>query len=290
MKTAHTFFSVKNTFFAALAAGVLLFSGCEANSTEDDTAMLMIDLEPMVGTQAFSEGTTYTLNGQAMTFASGRFYLSEIVLIQEDGTEIALTGESVTGPALDDAGETVTHTTNDRIIRAKHDAGETHYELGEVPAGVYKGVRLRIGLSGLTNKMDPTQVPADHPLAQQTDRNNHWSWNAGYIFARMDGQLDLDGDGVVEQTEDALWDVHLGTANFAQVLEFDRTFSLAGGVMQNLHVIVDYAKLLETVDFSDPDQRRCHTMDNLPVAQKVAAQYTNAFELHGIHVADEHGE
>ncbi len=286
MYTANTFFSVKSTFFTAIAASILLLSGCEANSPEDDTAMLMLDLEPVVGPQAFSESTTYTLNGQAMTFASGRFYLSEIVLIQEDGTEVTMTGESVTGPALNDAEETVTHTTNDRIILAKHDAGETLYEIGEVPAGAYKGVRMRIGLSGLTNKMDPTQVPSDHPLAQQTDRNNHWSWNAGYIFARMDGQLDLDGDGTVEQTEDALWDVHLGTPNFSQILEFDQTFSLAGGLMQNLHVVVDYAKLLETLDFSDPDERNCHTMDNMPVAMKVAAQYTSAFELHGIHSAE----
>ena len=272
-----------------VTAIVLIFAGCDANSTED-TAMLMLDFEPKVGTQTFSTGTTYTLNGQALTFTSGRIYLSEIALIQEDGTEIQLAGPSITGPAENENEETVTHSTNDKIVLAKHDAGEHSYHLGEVPAGTYRGVRARLGITGLTNNLDPTQLPSDHALAQQLDRNNHWSWSAGYIYLRMDGYLDLDGDGTVEETEDGFWDIHVGTPAFSEMFTFDRTFSLAGGVTQELHIIVDYAKLIETVDFSDPDQRRCHTRDNLPVAEKVKAQYASAIELHGVHVADQHGE
>lgn len=278
--------SIKTLILLLLTTSTLMLTGCEANSPEDDQAMIMLDLEPMVGTQSLAENTVYTLNGQKMTFTSARMYLSEIVLIQEDDTEVTFAGESITAPAKNDADETVTHTTNDRIVLAKHDAGEQAYELGEVPAGTYKGVRFKIGISGLTNKMDPTQVPATHALTKQTDRNNHWSWNSGYIFLRMDGYLDLDGDGVVEETEESLWDVHIGTGNFAQVIQLDETFSLSGGAMQNLHITVDYAKMLANVDLSDPDQRRCHTMDNLPVAQKVAADLSSAFMLHGIHDAN----
>lgn len=271
-------------FFAFL---LLLAAGCDANSTEDETSMLMLNFEPRVGTQTFSTNTTYTLNGQNLTFTSGRIYLSEIILVQEDGSEVPLAGESITGPAENENEETVTHTTDDKIILAKHDAGEQQFHLDEVPSGTYSGVKFRLGISGLTNNLDPTQLPAQHPLAQQTDRNNHWSWSAGYIYLRMDGYLDLDGDGVVEESDDSLWDIHLGTPAFSDVLEFDQTFSLDGGATQMLHVIVDYAKLIETVDFSDPAQRRCHTRDNLPVAEKVRAQYQNAFELHGVHAMDE---
>ena len=261
----------------------LVIAGCDANTVEDENSNLTLNIEGVVGNQPFSTETTYTLNGQALTFTSGRIYLSEFVLVQEDGTEITLKGESITVPAQESADQVVTHTTDERIVLAKHDAGETLYELGEVPTGVYSGVKMKLGIEGLNNKIDPTQVPANHPLAQQTDRNNHWSWNAGYIFLRMDGYLDLDGDGVVEETEDALWDVHLGTQNFTELLDFRRPFTLSAENHQ-LHIVVDYAKLIETIDFSDPEQRRCHTMDNLPVAQKVADQYLKSFLLHDTHI------
>ena len=274
-----------STFFSILLLCTVILMGCEADSMEDDTTMLMLDLQPKVGTQDLSSdpATVYTINGQAITFESARMYLSEITLLRANGEEVTFTDEAITVPAKNANDETITHTTNERVILAKHDTGEEMYSLGEVPAGTYEGVRFKFGITGTTNNIDPTQVPATHPLAKQTDKNNHWSWNAGYIYLRIDGLLDLDGDGAVESTDEAKWNVHLGTPNFAQVIELDETFTLEGGGMQNLHIVADYAKLIEDVDFSDPAQRVCHTMNNLPVAQKVAADMIGAFMLHGIH-------
>jgi hypothetical protein len=224
-----------STIFSLLLLCTFILTGCDADSMEDDTAMLMLNLEPKVGTQDLSTdpATVYTVNGQALTFGSARMYLSEITLLRANGEEVTMSGESLTVPAKNENDETVTHTTSERIILAKHDAGEELFALGEVPAGTYEGARFKFGITGMTNNIDPTQVPATHPLAKQTDKNNHWSWNAGYIYLRIDGLLDLDGDGTVESSDDAKWNVHLGTPNFAQVVQLDETFTLEAGKTQN---------------------------------------------------------
>ena len=275
-------------FLPLLLAGTLVLTGCEADGSmaDDDTAVLTLDLEPVVGSEALSDdpAAVYDVNGQHLTFASARMYLSEITLIRKGGEEVRLAAEPVTAPALDADSAVVAHTLAERVVLARHDAGEARYELGEVPAGVYEGVRFKVGLTGLTNRLDATQVPASHPLAQQTDKNNHWSWNAGYIYLRIDGLLDLDGDGAVEAegTDGAAWNVHLGTDAFAETVELDGTFTLEAGQMQDLHIVADYAALIQDIDFADPAQRICHTMNNLPVAEAVRADVAGAFGLHGI--------
>ncbi len=273
-------------FFRSFALIVLLFlAACDASDPEDETVMLNLDIEPVISGQALSDdpSTIYTLNGQAMTFTSARFYVSEITLLAENGDEVRVKTEAVTLPAKDTDDNNVTHTVDEQIILFKHDTGQRRYDLGEVPAGTYTGIRYKVGIDGLTNRVDPTQAPAGHPLAIQTDKGNHWSWNAGYIYLRMDGQLDLDGDGTPEAGEDATWFVHLGTPNFLREVELSTTFSLQGGNMHDLHLMVDYAKFIEDVDYTDPEQRDCHTANNLPVANKVGADISSAFMFHGVH-------
>lgn len=270
-----------------LLLGALALAGCQADAMEDETALLTLELEAVVGTRPLSTdpATVYTIQNRNLTFTSARMYVSEITLLRQGGAEIAITGAPVTAPAKNEADETVAHTTNDRIVLARHDLGEKSFALGEVPVGVYEGVRFKVGLAGLTNRIDPTQVPDGHPLAKQVDRNNHWSWNAGYLFLRMDGLLDLDGDGAVEATPEAAWNVHLGTTAFLQTVLLDEPFTLEPGEQQALHLIVDYAKLIQDIDFGNPAERICHTMNNLPVARKVAEDIGGAFLLHGIHHA-----
>jgi hypothetical protein len=272
-----------------VCAVLTLFVGCDAEDPGSDTTMLMIRLEPRVGQDALIDDptTVYTINGQAMTIESARLYLSEITLLADNGDEVTFKADPITLPAKDAEDNTVTHTVDDRVILFKHDDGHHVYELGEVPAGVYNGVRFKVGIDGLTNRVDPTQAPTGHPLAVQTDKGNHWSWNAGYIYIRMDGHLDLDGDGTPESSEDAQWFVHLGTPNFLRQAEVGSTFTLQEGHMQELHILADYARFIQDVDYSDPTQRDCHTGNNLPVANKVGDQIGNAFTFHGLHTVED---
>jgi hypothetical protein len=258
-------------------------TGCDSTVNNDETAMVSFDLDAVFdGTPISSDpSTVYQLNGRNITLSTARLYLSEVTLLRDDGSEATFTSDNpVTVPAKDQNDNDISHIVEDQIILAKHDLGISRYELGEVESGRYTGVRFKLGIDGLNNRVDATQVPAGHPLAKQTDRNNHWSWNSGYIYLRLDGQVDGDGDGTTESN----WETHIGSTNFLNTISLANAFELGVGDDAELHIVIDYAKFLADVDLGDPAQRLCHTMDNLPVAQKVKARVSEAFVFHGVHV------
>ena len=275
------------SYFLAIALFGLVLSGCDSTVDDDGgSAMVNLFLQPTVDGSPLSAdlSATYTVNGTAITFTSARVYISEIELLQSDGTSVTFEGETITAPAKDENDVDITHTVTDRIVLAKHDLGENTYHLGEALAGDYTGIRYKVGIGGTTNRLDASQVPASHPLAKQTDRNNHWNWSAGYQFLRMDGLVDTNAD----QTPDEVWEIHLGTANFLTEVEQSMNFTLEADEEFNLHVILDYAMLLSTVDLTNPDERLTHVADNRPMADKVGAMIEDAFMLHGVHEVGGH--
>jgi len=276
---------MKNTVYSlfSLFLAALLFVGCDSNVMDSDHAVASLRVQPLFDGQQLVAGQTYDHNGTAINFGTARVYLSEIVLIKQDGTEVSFEGDTFAVPAKSEAGDDVTLTVSDKVILAKHDLGQDEYQLGEATSGSYKGIRFKVGIDGANNRIDASQVPATNPLAKQTDKNNHWSWANGYIYLRMDGQVDSDGDG----TPDTAWETHIGKTSFLKTVQLDTNFDLDAD--NNLiHITVDYHKFLHMVDLSDPGQRLCHTGDNLPVANKVGGMIAGAFEFHGLHMSEEH--
>ncbi|MDF1697390.1 MAG: hypothetical protein P1U56_16220 [Saprospiraceae bacterium] len=83
----------------------------------------------------------------------------------------------------------VTHSTLDLAMN-----GYT-YTLPNVPTGNYSNLRFNIGVPPELNKMDPGDFPSGHPLAKPAE--NWFSWMS-YIFLKVEGNIDLDGDGNTE--------------------------------------------------------------------------------------------
>ncbi|NND70010.1 MAG: hypothetical protein HKN43_00365 [Rhodothermales bacterium] len=260
----------------------LLLTGCDSTVTgEGETTTVTLFLQPVFDGAPLSSdlSTVYDLNGTAISFTSARMYISEIELVKADGSTVPFETEPITVPAKDANDNDITHTVTDKIVLVKHDLGTHKYVLGDVESGEYTGVRYKVGIAGTTNRVDASQVPANHPLAKQTDRNNHWSWSAGYQFVRVDGLVDSDSDG----TPDEVWETHLGTANFLTDVESSLDFDLTDEEAVDVHIMLDYKSLMQDVDLSDPDQRLCHTADNLPVANKVGSRISSSLMLHGVH-------
>ena len=265
----------------------LIIAGCDSNDTKQGETMVTLRLQPMVnGSQMLAdESKTYDINGATTTFTSARLYLSQIVLHAEDGSDVSLEADPITVPAKDADDNTIQHTVTDKIVLVKSDTGLEEYHLGTVPSGRYTGMSFKLGIQGLDNRVDASQVPAGHPLAKQTDKNNHWNWSAGYQYIRVDGMVDTDGDGA----GDEVWETHLGTENFLTQIDLSLDYTLNDDEASLLHVMADYGALLTNVDLNDPEQRLCHTADNLPVAQKVGANISSAFMFHGVHLDEDAG-
>ena len=288
------------TFRSLAPTGALLvallgapLTGCDSGGSSSDPATLRLDVEAMAGTSAFQAGQPFAVNGTTGQLDIAQLYLSGITLLHEDGREISiLADEPVTVRAQDENQTEIQHSVSERYVLVDADAGESLTTLGEVPAGRYTGVRFLLGVDGLDNRAAMEDFPAGHPLAAQAS-SMHWSWNAGYVFLRLDGLLDVDGDGAVDASTgtpgDAAsgqWRLHVGGTPNAQTVTLDQDFELMGGEMQDLHVQVDLARLVQGIDYAVPANRFCMTGGCQAIVDQAKANTQAAFTLHGVHGHD----
>jgi hypothetical protein len=148
--------------------------------------------------------------------------------------------------------------------------GTTAYSLGEITTGHKHMIRFGVGVDSATNfGTDPATLDMDNPLAPQAP-NMHWSWDNGYIFLRIDGQVDSDDDGVV----DAPIEIHLGKqAFFTEVMVM--LHENAHSETYEVALAFDLADLFSGIDLANNSVT--HVGDNLALAQQVQANVASAF-------------
>lgn len=273
---------------------LLLFvalSGCDSDGSASEPATLRLDVEAVVGDAAFAPGQPFAVNGTTGQLDRAQFLVSGLTLLHEDGREIQVLADApVTVRARDENEVEVQQTLDERYVFVDLDAGRAPAALGEVPAGRYTGVRFLVGVDGLDNRIAPEDLPAEHPLARAAAATMHWNWNAGFVFLMMDGLLDVDGDGAVDASTgtprdpaSGQWRLHVGGAANVQTVRLDQAFELDGGAMQDLHVQLDLARLVQGLDFGDAADRWCMTGGCQDVVDAARGNLSAAFTLHGVH-------
>ena len=275
-------FTTRSRTLGAAALSLALLSGCDAT---DDTAMLTLHVDAMAGGSTLQANQPFQVNGQAGQLEVARLYISDLTLLHEDGREISLSADPITVRARQEDETEIQHTVTDRYVLVAGDAGRTTASLGEVPAGTYTGVRFLLGVDGLDNRIAMEDAPATHALAAQTP-SMHWNWNSGYVFLRMDGLLDIDGDGTPDPAVGApgsdgsgQWRLHLGLTANARTVELAKDFEIDGGDMASLTLDVDFAEFVTGTDYSVAANRFCMTGGCADVVTVATANVASAFSL-----------
>ena len=71
---------------------------------------------------------------------------------------------------------------------------------------------------------------------------------------------------------------HVGTDKLKQVIDFtDQPFSVVSGADKELHIEMDFLKILNSVNLRT--ENATHTMDNMPLATKVSNNWKTSFTL-----------
>lgn len=137
------------------------------------------------------------IGGQLVRFQRVAFYLSEFSPQLEGAEDFELSSEPQA--MLYDGENTAIDFLSD------------HFELQTI-----EGLRISIGLPPEINHANPLE--AEPPL---NIPSMHWNWNPdlGYIFARIEGMYDSNGDGVIDIT-DSEFTYHCADINLK------KTFSL----------------------------------------------------------------
>jgi hypothetical protein len=125
--------------------------------------------------QMYNQNYEYA-DGVKIKFQSFNFYLSDLYLIKGSGsgTEKVLLSEVV--------------LINFKDIQSLS-AAEKGVELvfKNIPIGNYTGFQAGIGVAPRLNATGPASYPPPHPLDE-----NYWSWAAGYVFTKIEGNADVD--------------------------------------------------------------------------------------------------
>jgi hypothetical protein len=201
---------------------------------------LALHVHSMVGTQAFSTTTTYThASGRHYKFTKAHFYVS--------------------GLELD---KTLGHDHLDTYLQIV--APNTDYALGEVATGSYTGVNFKIGLDSIANHSDPNAYAATHALSSSSATYDHWSWNSGYIFVKIEGVADTSA--TMNGTVDGPFEMHIGGDSFLRAIALAKAFDVPATGEVEFGINIDWGKALDGVDLRNAST---HTMDNMPLAMQV---------------------
>ena len=151
-------------------------------------------------------GSYTNANGNAFSFDMLKYYISNIVLVTDDGKEVALNNHSLIDAA---------------------NLGSEQLQFDSIPKGHYTSMRFQLGIDSLHN----------HNLDQAGDldpvNGMFWSWNTGYIFLKHEGTyrnannewdqllFHYGTDGALTAVELALPDVNLDDNGKKIYLNFD---------------------------------------------------------------------
>ncbi|WP_034343005.1 MbnP family protein [Deinococcus misasensis] len=202
-------------------------------------APLTLNLNLTVGPAPLKIGDTLsTPSGIPLTLGTVKLYVSEVALIQQDGSFLPIPGV--------------------RLLDFQNGQSQVKVLDADVPTGNYKGIRFSVGVPKELNHLDPTFQKA--PLG--VDSGMVWAWNPGYVFLKIEGKANLG----LEQKSIAL---HLGTdSNLIPVNLFDLMMNKTNLAVPDaglqVNVNLDVAKAFqqgvggEVYDFKQDKYQQAH--------------------------------
>ena len=223
-----------------------LSTNYDPDAKEDDGSCvynaptIALHVHSLVGTQPYSTGTTYThTSGRRYKFTKAHFYVSGVEVEKASGHE---------------------HFDNYLQIVAPN----SDYSLGTIPTGSYTGVNFNIGIDSAANHSDPTTYAATHALSASSPTFDHWSWNSGYIFVKIEGVADTSA--TMNGAIDGPFTLHIGGDSFLRAIALNKAFDVPVTGNYEFGINIDWAKALDGVDLRNATT---HTMDNMPLAMQV---------------------
>lgn len=176
---------MKNKFFLIfLAAFTVIAVSCkkDKNDTEPEPepqptpvvskGPLYIHVDPTFNNAVLNFGTKYVnQNGDTMIFSAFKFFISNIVLVNENNTTYTVP-ESY-------------HLINTAVTQKQN------IYLTDIPAGNYKSIRFMLGIDSTRNRSG-AQTGALDPSGDAIDM--FWTWNSGYIMMKVEGTSPQSGD------------------------------------------------------------------------------------------------
>lgn len=257
-----------------LCASMALVSCSNDDVVIDPTTKgdLRIEFDNVVGDRdlALNTGNYQNAAGEAFTVTTLNYYVSNIKLLQADGS-----------------GYTIPKDSSYFLIRESNSESQT-VTLKNIPAGEYTGVQFIIGIDSLKSVSDISQRTGilDIGSGPTNDEAMYWDWNPGYIF------LKLEGISPAATSANDKFYYHIGgfggrnakTINNLRTIKVDfggKKASVTKDLSPEVHLLADVLKI-----FSGSTQLSIHANTGVmftDFSQNIANNYVNMFTLDHIH-------
>ena len=230
---------------------------------DDDQRFELNNTALQVGFSAKFGGEDYTIQSVAYQYPLPnvslkntlfQYYISDLTLLPADNSE------------------PVVLTEIDLIRYQSEGDGARVNRSFFVPIGDYRGVRLGLGVKPELNARNPNEFAADFVL----NENEFWNDNARYVFAKIEANADLEGDG----TFDTGLTYHMGSDDLYRELSFDEDFTVRPGsrLVFTTDVFDAFVSGSTVFDITDGNQQRVHG-GNQSVATDLWNRLAASFEL-----------
>lgn len=169
--------------FSLLALSITFFSadcGNREDDLVDEFGQVELNFQGFFGAEPLVMlANEYAYEaGMNVRFQLFQFYVSEIKLIGKNGQKVSLSDIEL---------------INFENIQSEDAASKgLGFTFDNIPAGEYRAIEMGIGVSSDLNEQAPSDYAVGHPLAIQ---GNYWTGLSSYIFSKIEGNADLNGDG-----------------------------------------------------------------------------------------------
>jgi len=193
-------------------------------------------------------------DGKTVQFTRVSFFISELVVKDRD--------ESVSLKEIDFVNLSQSHAD-------EANAAEGYlYLQEEIPFSNIDQISFNIGLTPKQNETVPADYVSGEPLARPGE---YWvAWDS-YIFVKIEGWVDLDGDGAVE-TGIAL---HMGSNNVMRNVSLD-----IADAAQEITMVLDLHSVFKREKIYDiATNPQLHSLSQLSAAEELADNLVRALQI-----------
>ena len=255
-------------FFLLIAVLSIALFACDRSDEnqyeieEGDVGETVLYFYPSFGDDLLTmfEDTYDYFDEMSLRFQLFQFYISDVTLISPEHGEVMVKDVDLV-------------TFKDIFDQSDSQRG-IQIPLGEAPAGEYTSIRFGIGVNSQLNATQPADYDLGHPLTT----GNYWSWAAGYVFFKIEGNADLDDNGNYSEK----LTFHIGRDNYYREVAFDKNFMVVPYGKTPISLRVDLKDALyneesgEFLNFREVNQD--HTT-NPDVAEFLANELKDAIQL-----------
>lgn len=195
-------------------------------------------------------------NQRGMAIETFRFYISDITLVDKDGKSHVLSEV-----------ELVDFNPADTLWK-----NNFTYNIPQLTQ--YKQLKFGIGVKPELNLSNPADFEVSHPLSIYPGM--YWTWATKYIFAKVEGKIDLNNDNAADQA----FFYHIGLDKYfknVEPLSINLTPEL--NINDTLNLKLDAMYMFyhpaDTIDYQVDGQT--HTDDNEVLADRLLTNLSKSF-------------